>query len=42
MTVEVRQPLSGEEELMVQWRDADGEEHTESTGIRPPPAHGLA
>lgn len=36
MAVEVRQPLPDEQELMVHWRDADGE-HTESTGIRPPP-----
>lgn len=35
MAVEVRQPLPHEQELTVQWRDADGE-HTESTGIRPP------
>jgi hypothetical protein len=35
MAVEVRQPLPEEQELMVEWRDADGE-HTESTGIRPP------
>jgi hypothetical protein len=36
MAVEVRQqPLPDEQELMVQWRDADGE-HTESTGVRPP------
>jgi hypothetical protein len=41
MTVEVRQPLPEEQELMVQWRDPDGE-HTESTGIRPPSAYGMA
>ena len=35
MALEVRQPLPDEQELMVQWRDADGQ-HTESTGIRPP------
>lgn len=35
MAVEVPQPLPDEQNLMVQWRDADGE-HTESTGIRPP------
>jgi hypothetical protein len=35
MAVEVRQPLPEEQELMVEWRDADGE-HTESTGYRPP------
>jgi hypothetical protein len=35
MAVEVHQPLPDEQELIVQWRDADGE-HTESTGIRPP------
>lgn len=37
VTVEVRPPHPGEQELMVQWRDADGE-HTEPTGIRLPPA----
>jgi hypothetical protein len=41
MAVEVRQPLPEEQELMVRWRDSDGE-HTESTGIRPPPAYGVA
>jgi hypothetical protein len=40
LSVRARRPLPDEQELMVQWRDADGE-HTESTGIRPPPAHGL-
>jgi hypothetical protein len=40
MTVEVRPPRPDEQRLMVQWRDADGE-HTEPTGIRPPPKHGL-
>jgi hypothetical protein len=40
LAVEVRRPLPEEQELMVRWRDADGE-HTESAGIRPPPAHGL-
>jgi hypothetical protein len=39
MTVEVRPPRPDEQKLMVQWRDADGE-HTEPTGIRPPPRHG--
>jgi hypothetical protein len=33
--VEIRQPIPEEQELMVQWRDADGQ-HTQSTGIRPP------
>jgi hypothetical protein len=32
MDVSVRQPLPEEQELMVKWRDANGE-HTESTGI---------
>jgi hypothetical protein len=35
MTVEVSAPLPEEQELMVQWRDADGQ-HTESSGIQPP------
>jgi hypothetical protein len=35
MTVEVAQPAPDEPELLVRWRDQDGE-HTESTGIRPP------
>jgi hypothetical protein len=39
MTVEVTRAPRGEQDLMVQWRDADGEEHTESTGIRPLSAH---
>jgi hypothetical protein len=38
MAVQVRQPLPAEQTLMVRWRDADGE-HTESTGIHPPPHH---
>jgi hypothetical protein len=35
MSIEVRHPFPDDQELMVQWRDSDGE-HTESTGLRPP------
>jgi hypothetical protein len=36
MAVEVAQPLPAEQTLMVRWTDAEGE-HTEPTGIKPPP-----
>jgi hypothetical protein len=36
LSVEVSQPLPAEQRLMVQWVGEEGE-HTEWTGIRPPP-----